>query len=264
MTSMNNSRHDDIVFSDPLEDNIILDYLNSRWGTGYLNDTGTMTDPRYDRNGIGVMSTNPETVGPHTDEYDFDYETSHAAYTAGIDGFPVGDLNWFPDKLDEWAITSDDTLDVAQGYETLNLAVSGDTPNPNRVYRLERGGVYLLNGAVSGLDDQTLRIVAADGDGPRPQVIPAVDSDGGSSQPVSTGNDAEFKGLYIAGYDNAGNQVKNVLKLSKEGGVYVIDDCFFDHDRAAFVRMNASGQTVHFTNNIARNSTRLDLSLIHI
>ena len=91
--------------------------------------------------------------------------------------------------------TSDDTLDVAQGYETLNLAVSGDTPNPNRVYRLERGGVYLLNGAVSGLDDQTLRIVAADGDGPRPQVIPAVDSDGGSSQPVSTGNDAEFKGL---------------------------------------------------------------------
>ncbi len=155
--------------------------------------------------------------------------------------------------------TSNDTLDVAQGYETLNLAVSGDTPNPNRVYRLERGGVYLLNGAVSGLDDQTLRIVAADGDGPRPQVIPAVDSDGGSSQPVSTGNDAEFKGLYIAGYDNAGNQVKNVLKLSKEGGVYVIDDCFFDHDRAAFVRMNASGQTVHFTNNIARNSTRLDV-----
>ena len=259
MTSTNNSRHDDIVFSDPLEDDIILAYLNSRWDTGYLNETGVMTDPRYDRNGIGVMSTNPETVGPNTDEYDFDYETSHAAYTAAIDGLPVGDLNWFPDKLDEWAITSDDTLDVAQGFETLNLAVSGDTPNPNRVYRLERGGVYLLNGSLSGLADQTLRIVAAHGDGPRPQLIPAVMDDGGSDPPVSTGNDAEFKGLYIAGYDNAGNQVKNVLKLSKENGVYVIDDCFFDHDRAAFVRMNATGQTVHFTNNIARNSTRLDV-----
>ena len=259
MTSMNNSRHDDIVFSDPLEDDIILAYLNSRWDTGYLNETGTMTDPRYDRNGFGVMSTNPETVGPHSDEYDFDYETSHGAYTAGIDGFPVGDLNWFPDRLYDWQITSDDTLDVAEGFETLNLAVSGDTPNPHRVYRLARGGTYLLNGAIAGLADQALRIVAADGDGARPMLIPAVNSEGSASQPISTGNDAEFKGLYVAGYDNAGNQVKNVLKLSKEGGTYVIDDCFLDGDRAAFVRMNATMQTVHFTNNIARNSTRLDV-----
>ena len=44
---------------------------------------------------------------------------------------------YFPTSL--LAQTSDDTLDVAQGFETLNLAVSGDTPNPNRVYRLERG-----------------------------------------------------------------------------------------------------------------------------
>ena len=155
--------------------------------------------------------------------------------------------------------TSDDTLDVAQGFETLNLAVSGDTPNPNRVYRLERDGIYLLNGAIAGLDNQTLRIVAAEGEGLRPMLIPAVDNEGSASQPISTGNDAEFKGLYVAGYDNAGNQVKNVFKLSKEGGVYVIDDCFLDGDRAAFVRMNATGQTVHFTNNIARNSTRLDV-----
>jgi hypothetical protein len=130
MTSMNNGRHDDIVFSDPLEDNIILDYLNSRWDTGYLNGTGTMTDPRYDRNGIGVMSTNPETVGPHTDEYDFDYETSHAAYTAGIGGFPVGDLNWFPDKLDEWANSSlsinEDIVDIAPSSFNLKQ----NYPNP--------------------------------------------------------------------------------------------------------------------------------------
>ncbi|MFQ5604819.1 MAG: hypothetical protein ACE5HS_16230 [bacterium] len=40
-----------------------------------------------------------------------------------------------------------DTLDVPQGFETLNLAVEGDTTatgapkNLNRVYRLERGGL---------------------------------------------------------------------------------------------------------------------------
>ena len=130
MTSTNNSRHDDIVFSDPLEDDIILAYLNSRWGTGYLNSTGTMTDPRYDRNGIGVMSTNPETVGPNTDEYDFDYETSHAAYTAAIDGFPVGDLNWFPDKLDEWANGSLNTKDDFANIEPSSFSLKQNYPNP--------------------------------------------------------------------------------------------------------------------------------------
>ena len=89
-----------------------------------------MTDPRYDRNGFGVLSTNPETVGPHTDEYDFDYETTHAAYTAGIGGFPVGDLNWFPAKLSEW---KDATLniqeDVASSLPT-HFRLMQNFPNP--------------------------------------------------------------------------------------------------------------------------------------
>jgi hypothetical protein len=29
---------------------------------------------------------------------------------AGLDGYPVGDLNWFPDKLLKWSINKDFAL----------------------------------------------------------------------------------------------------------------------------------------------------------
>ena len=89
-----------------------------------------------------------------------------------------------------------DTLDVDQGLETLNIAIEGDTTaegeplNLNRVYRLARGGAYLLNGTLSNLTyhpDPTgypdsvvgvhLRIVAAEGDGSLPMLIPITDID---------------------------------------------------------------------------------------
>jgi len=34
--------------------------------------------------------------------YDFSYPTSSASYTAAAGEFPLGDLNWFPDKKAEW------------------------------------------------------------------------------------------------------------------------------------------------------------------
>ena len=57
-------------------------------------------------------------------------------------------------------------IDVAPGYETLNLAILNDAAAPaNRVYRLQRGGTYLLNGTITGTTGKTLRIWAADGTG---------------------------------------------------------------------------------------------------
>ena len=34
--------------------------------------------------------------------YDFSYSTASASYTAAAGDFPLGDLNWFPDKKAEW------------------------------------------------------------------------------------------------------------------------------------------------------------------
>ncbi len=154
-----------------------------------------------------------------------------------------------------------DTLDVPQGFETLNLAIEGDTTvtgapkNPNRVYRLERGGVYLLNGTIKGLSGVPLRIVAAEGDGPMPILIPAADETGESSRAFRPGDDGMWKGLYITGIDNLGNQAgKNMFRCEKSGGRYIIDNCFLDSDAQSFVRMNSEEQKLYITNTIARNS----------
>lgn len=156
-----------------------------------------------------------------------------------------------------------DTLDVAQGYETLNLAIEGDTladgspASMNRVWRLQRGGVYLLNGTISG-NGSPLRIVAAEGDGPRPLLISTADQTGFASRYFRPGVDAEWKGLYISGIDNLGKKPEdNTFRLEKKGGRYVIDDVVADGDDQAFVRMNAEGQKLYVTNTIFANAFRV-------
>ncbi|MDZ7264014.1 MAG: T9SS type A sorting domain-containing protein [candidate division KSB1 bacterium] len=153
-----------------------------------------------------------------------------------------------------------DTLDVAQGYETLNLAVEGDTlpggipANPNRVYRLERGGFYLLNGTIRGRNIP-LRIVAAKGDGPKPVLIATAGQTGSSLRYFRPASDAEWRGLYLSGIDNLGNQVEsNAFRCDKKNGRFIIDDCYVDGDAQAMVRMNAEGQKLYITNTIFANS----------
>ena len=153
-----------------------------------------------------------------------------------------------------------DTLDVAQGFETLNLAVEGDTlangeaKNPNRVYCLERGGYYLCNGDINTVMGNPLRIVAAKGEGPRPILIPMADQTGTSSRLFTLNADGEFRDLVCSALDNLGNITKNTWTMQKEGISLLIDNCLLEFDEAAFVRMNASQQSLTVTNTILRNS----------
>ena len=156
-----------------------------------------------------------------------------------------------------------DTLDVPQGYETLNLAVSGDTTatgqpkNLNRVYRLERGGWYLLNGPVGTPKDAPLRIVAKKGDGPKPMLIPAVMEAGFAQRAFLQGGDGEWRDLYVSGIDNLGDQAKkNMFFLTGEETRHIIDNCFLDYDAQAFVRMGAPNQKLFVTNTIMRNALK--------
>lgn len=140
-------------------------------------------------------------------------------------------------------------LDVASGYQTLNVAVEGDTIpggaplDSNRVYRLERGGTYLLNGSVEGLSGIPLRIVAADGEGPLPMIIPATDETGASARAFKPNDDGFFKNLYISSLDDLGKNsedTKNTIRGQKKGGRYVVEGCFLDYNYQNFARMNAA------------------------
>ena len=153
-----------------------------------------------------------------------------------------------------------DTLDVAQGFETLNLAIRGDTSatgtakNLNRVYRLERGGYYMLNGIIRGTKGAPVRVVAAKGPGPRPMLIPTVTESGSAGNAFQPGGHIEVRGLYISGIDNLGNQAdKNMLRCDGKNIRIIVDDCFLDHDAQTIIRMNAEGQKLYLTNSILRN-----------
>jgi hypothetical protein len=58
---------------------------------------------------------------------DLSYATTDAAYTGGTDGFPIGDLNWFPDKKDEWITDVDDNAIISIPEE---YSLSQNYPNP--------------------------------------------------------------------------------------------------------------------------------------
>ncbi len=55
--------------------------------------------------------------------------TNETLKTAGTKGFPLGDLNWFPDKKKEWELT---TIDEGQNYRSLPIkfTLGQNYPNP--------------------------------------------------------------------------------------------------------------------------------------
>ena len=135
-----------------------------------------------------------------------------------------------------------DYLDVEQGYETLNLAVEGDTTengepvSMNRVYRLERGGVYLLNGTISNVKGSPMRIIAAEGTGPKPMLVMSVDETGDSDNPFDVEGDALFKDIYISGSDMIGNDNRYGILIYANGARVVLDGINIDFADQAHVK----------------------------
>ncbi|MCK9282449.1 MAG: T9SS type A sorting domain-containing protein [Melioribacteraceae bacterium] len=154
-----------------------------------------------------------------------------------------------------------DYLDIEPGYETLNLAIENDTLNGapismNRVYRLQRNGMYLYNGSIKNNFGATIRIVANEGNGALPLIIPVADQTGASRRFFLGSGDAYFENLAISGVDNLGNVVAegNMFRLNKAGMKLHITGCFLDYDLQSFIRMNAAGQSVFVLNSLLRNS----------
>jgi hypothetical protein len=152
-----------------------------------------------------------------------------------------------------------DYLDVPEGYETLNLAVEGDTTSTgevkslNRVYRLERGGTYLLNGTVVNLMGSPLRIIAAEGSGPKPILIMAVDETGDSDEPFNVEGDAHFKDLYISGSDMLGNDNRYGILIYGNGVRVVIDNVNLDFADQAHVKTYGKDCKIYHYNCEFRN-----------
>ncbi|MGE5806603.1 MAG: hypothetical protein ACM34M_12490, partial [Ignavibacteria bacterium] len=91
------TREDDLVLNNKpnLMTNMMTWYEDPTGGNRTKNTPGAVFDVTtddYDR----------RVVEYYRDTLDAAYPTTAAAYTGGVDCFPVGDLNWFPDKKAEW------------------------------------------------------------------------------------------------------------------------------------------------------------------
>ncbi len=159
-------------------------------------------------------------------------------------------------------------LDVPQGFGTLNLAVAGDTTaagkrNPNRVYRLENGGFYLINGNINNAKNGgfILRVQAAKASGPMPILMSGLNATGGTATAeryFDFMKNGSIKGLYFSGLDAlARNNPRNMVQAGADSVSVRIDSCFFDYDRQGPIRSNAHEQKIYVTNTIVRNCQRM-------
>lgn len=150
------------------------------------------------------------------------------------------------------------TVNVSQGVGTLNEAIESDTlsngerVDSSTVYVLSRGGLYLLDGSIEHRDYH-LTIVAEDGDGARPRLIPAVDTGGDSSRPFRPRGDLTIRGLYVTGQDELGGFNTRIVRISENDVTITVDDCHLDKDGQSAFRVDGDGVTLNLTNSIVSN-----------
>lgn len=152
------------------------------------------------------------------------------------------------------------TVEVAQGVFTLNEAIDSDTTatgervDSSTVYVLERGGTYILNGSIE--NRFPLTIVAAEGDGDRPRLIPGVPAGGSSARPFRPRADLTLRGLYVTNEDELEGVNTRILRLSADDIRITIEDCHLDKDAQSAFRFDNDGISVFIRNSIISNIGR--------
>ncbi len=150
-------------------------------------------------------------------------------------------------------------VDVEPGLGTLNEAINSDTTDlgeridpENTVYRLQRGNeaYYLLEGSVE--NRFPLVIEAAEGDGARPFLQPAVVGDD-ASRAFRARDNITLRGLHVTNYDNVGGQPTRIIRASAEGITIVVEDCWFDRDGQSFIRCDDPDMTIKIKNCVVSN-----------
>lgn len=147
--------------------------------------------------------------------------------------------------------------DAGLNVGALNTAIKSATDPGNTIFELKRGGLYLLNGAISH-SGYNLNIRAEAGNGPRPILQPAVDALGTSTNHFNPGGSLTLEGLYIQGKDELGAVEVRLIIVAGTGNRIYINDCYFDYADQSIVRLSSTGNKVFIKNSIIRNSLRPD------
>ncbi|GIV36361.1 MAG: hypothetical protein KatS3mg032_0740 [Cyclobacteriaceae bacterium] len=143
---------------------------------------------------------------------------------------------------------------VPQGYGTLNEIIRNDTlangqrKDPNTVYILKRGGVYVLSGTIlaSGFD---LNIEAEEGSGPRPFIIMGFLT--GATQveeSFKVFNNLKMKSLHITNVNEFNTYIARVISVDGPNARLEFSDCLIDRSGQTFIRLNSGGSKIFMRN----------------
>lgn len=142
---------------------------------------------------------------------------------------------------------------------TLKDAIIGDTltdgsrTNPERVYKLERNGVYFLSGMFNAGFD--LKIIADEPDDThRPPIIAPAQAAGIDHDFICHG-DVYFKNLYISNISAGGTRNYGGILCFKDQGEYVLDGCILEGNQWNGFVIFAPTKSITMTNCIVRNAT---------
>ena len=266
----------------------IVDYVNNTW----LNPTADWVDWRvpspvtFGDDGLPVLNWPPA--------FDLSYSNSDLQ-TAGTDGLPLGDLNWFPEQKAEFlanreaivASIRDSMLNAQAVYDPTTM---DNTPlitsfsvappqaviplDPNQfvnaqitgpgVYTVEDGQAYAFDGRIDLTFDIT--IIGPNSDWiinvPSPPVLVNTPSaDGGARDffEIREGGSLTLKNILLSG-SNSNGEVGDGFAANTGGSKMIIDNCAFTDWQNFALRNQFRGDSISVTNTVFINGVRLRYS----
>jgi hypothetical protein len=156
-------------------------------------------------------------------------------------------VEWWDDNAEEIIINA------------LLTAIEEDTDRPpGRVYKLQRGGFYVITETIEAPDFH-LRLVgepAGTEEWEHPPLLQMYRREDGSNagRLITVGQDLTLKNLYILGNDDTGDQGSyQPIRITGSGGRQVIDNVIFERSNFAIPAWDGANNTIIVTNSVFRN-----------
>jgi hypothetical protein len=128
---------------------------------------------------------------------------------------------------------------------------AGQRNDPNRIYVLRRGAVYLYTEQIIN-QGYHLTIEAEDGTGAKPVLQAAAPPGGAASpRPFRPEGNLTLRGLYLYGHDDLGRVTDNAMVRNRStGGRIIIEDCHFDGNRLTALQTDNNNAKFYVRNSV--------------
>jgi hypothetical protein len=154
------------------------------------------------------------------------------------------------------------TIDTLRNFIYGDTTATGDRKNLNRVYKLQKGGIYWLANRIENSQKDIpfpLRLV---GEAPgttyeqNPPIIQLVAATGNPDSRMITGlADVTLKNLYLSGRWGDGTQGSSYqwITMTANNSTYIVDNCILEQSDFAPIAFTGKYNKIYCTNNKLRN-----------